>query len=240
MKKKILLLSTITIFAVSCIAYYGSSDGDSVDKTYKGEALEVKEAKVSVWSKYELTHGAVLLQPIVLQITKSPLLIEHVKQSDATVDVTPHAIDKPLAQAPVEATETPEVVSENKLSDETEKAPEVDKDELYMLSHLIYAEVGSDYISDKCKRYAGSVVLNRMKSDKFPDTMKGVIFQDGQYACTLIGTYYNEPSDRCVEIARELLTKGSAIPDNVVFQAEFKQGDGVYDKINGTYFCYID
>lgn len=120
-----------------------------------------------------------------------------------------------------------------------EVKPEVDPDELYMLSHLIYAEAGSEKCSDTTRYYVGSVVLNRMKSDLFKeDTMKGVIFAKGQYSCTWIGTYYNEPTERCIEIARDLLENGSVLPENVVFQAEFKQGDGVYEHIDNTYFCY--
>lgn len=116
---------------------------------------------------------------------------------------------------------------------------EVDPDELYMLSHLIYAEAGSSTCSDTTRYYVGSVVLNRVKNDWFKeDTIEEVIFADGQYACTWLGTYYNEPTERCVEIARDLLENGSVLPENVVFQAEFKQGDGVYDYMDNTYFCY--
>lgn len=126
------------------------------------------------------------------------------------------------------------------VNEEVIKEPEVDPDDLYALSHLIYAEAGSEGLcSDELRYCVGSVVLNRVKSEYYePDTIEGVIFQKGQYECTWLGTYYEEPTEKCVEIAKDLLINGSVLPDNVVFQAEFKQGDGVYDYIDGMYFCY--
>ena len=115
----------------------------------------------------------------------------------------------------------------------------VDENDLYALSHLIYAEAGSTRCTDEMRYYVGSVVLNRVKSDLFPPkTIEGIIFQKGQYECTWLGTYYNKPTDTCVKIAKDLLEKGSVLPDNVVYQAEHKQGDGVYAKLQNIYFCY--
>ena len=114
-------------------------------------------------------------------------------------------------------------------------------DELYALSHLIYGESGN------CSRdmmvSVGSVALNRVNDDRFPDTLEEVIFQPGQYACTWDGNYYLEPSEEAVDVAKELLENGSAIDSSVVWQAEFPQGSGTYDTIGspwGTvmYFCY--
>ena len=109
-------------------------------------------------------------------------------------------------------------------------------DELYMLSHLIMGESGG--ASDTCQLYVGSVVLNRIKSSKYPNTMKEVIFQKGQYACTWDGNYDKTPTDRCIKNAKYLLEHGSVLPDNVVYQASFKQGKGVHDIVDGQYFCY--
>lgn len=108
------------------------------------------------------------------------------------------------------------------------------------MAHLIYAEGGSEACSDKLRYYIGSVVLNRVNHWYYPDTIEGVIFDKGQYECTWIGTYYNEPSEKCWAIAQELLENGSVLPENVVFQASFEQGDGVYEYLDGTYFCYCN
>ena len=115
------------------------------------------------------------------------------------------------------------------------------EDDLYVLSHVITGE--AEGCSRDMKLSVGSVVLNRVSDDRFPDTIAEVVFQDGQYACTWDGNYYREPSQDTIDIAAELLEDGSAIDESVVWQAEFPQGQGVYDTIDspwGTtmYFCY--
>ena len=98
--------------------------------------------------------------------------------------------------------------------------------------------------SQNCSRqeqmYVGSVVLNRVHSSWFPkqNTIKQVATAKGQYACMRDGNAYKTPTETNKEVAMELLKNGSVLPENVVFQALFKQGNGVYCKINKTYFCY--
>ena len=120
---------------------------------------------------------------------------------------------------------------------------EVDEEELDLLAHLIFAEAGSDYLSDTMQQYVGSVVLNRIKSSYYPDNMHDVIYQKGQYSCTWNGMIDYEYNDRAYECAKFLLENGSQLPENVIFQAEFKQGDGVYEALpinskRTMYFCY--
>lgn len=123
------------------------------------------------------------------------------------------------------------------------ETPKYTDDEVEMLARVIYGEAGADWCSDEMQLYVGSVVLNRIKSPYFPDTMEEVIFQTHplQYACTLeSGNYWDTPTERCYLNAEKLLTEGSVLPENVIFQAEFTQGDGVYCKEQNMYFCYID
>ena len=111
-------------------------------------------------------------------------------------------------------------------------------DDLELLSHLISAEAGSDSCSYDLMLYTGSVVLNRIKHDSFPDDLYSVIHQPGQYACVNSGSINKKPTERACQAAEELLSSGSVLPDNVVFQAQFEQGDGVYIKEQNMYFCY--
>lgn len=114
----------------------------------------------------------------------------------------------------------------------------INEEELDLLAHLIFAEAGSDWCEDEMLYGVGSVVLNRMTSEYFPDTMYEVIYQKGQYACTWDGNIEKEPNERAYKIAEDLLRNGSVLPANVIFQAEFKQGDGVHSKVQNMYFCY--
>lgn len=119
---------------------------------------------------------------------------------------------------------------------------EIDSNDLYILSHIINAEAGDDNCSHEHRIAVGSVVLNRVADPDFPDTIHGVVFQEGQYAPTWDGSYEKIPSEDSIEVAKLLLEEGSQIPAECVYQAEFEQGSGTwkpFETIYGiTYICY--
>ena len=124
---------------------------------------------------------------------------------------------------------------------ETEAEKPYTEEDLYILSHIISAEAGN--CSEDMMLSVGSVVLNRVRDDRFPNTIEEVVFQQGQYSPTWNGAYYAEPTEAACEVAKTLLEEGPTIDPSVVWQAEFPQGQGVYDTIDspwGTtmYFCY--
>ena len=133
---------------------------------------------------------------------------------------------------------------------EIKKYPYVDdtradltEDDIELLARLITAEVGYatnydplDY--EQMCYLTGSVVINRINSSKFPNTLKDVIYQSGQYQCVDNGHISREYDDVAWEVAEELLVYGTTIDESVVFQSEFQQGSGIYLKIGNQYFCY--
>ena len=115
----------------------------------------------------------------------------------------------------------------------------INEESLFILSHIMGGECGADWCSDEMQIATGSVFLNRIESEYFPDDAKSVAFQSGQYACTKNGGgYWKEPTQRTVDNARYLLEHGSQLPDNVLFQSQFKQGDGVYKQVGNQFYCY--
>ena len=116
------------------------------------------------------------------------------------------------------------------------------EDDLYCLSHIINAEMGCESWEDKI--YTGSVVLNRVNGDPWwssgKRTIRAVVFRTHplQYAPIKNGTFYNTPSAESVRAAIYLLENGSQIPSNVVFQAEFRQGKGIWKRTKGAFYCY--
>ena len=117
--------------------------------------------------------------------------------------------------------------------------------DLDLLSRLIYAEAGCTWIPDWVQRMVGSVVLNRVESQYYPDTIREVIYQPGQYAPTWDGSLQKTPDARTIENARYLLEHGSICPEDVVGQNSIITGSGVYtsyyDQVLDTtiYFCYL-
>lgn len=124
------------------------------------------------------------------------------------------------------------------------------EEELEILAIIIYQEAGGDACSDDTRRKVGSVFLNRVNSPLFPDTFKEVATAERQYGTLYLtgikwpdrAAYAQEAHaiQRAYNIAEELLIHGSMLPDNVIWQSEFKQGDGVYCYQDGLYFCYSE
>lgn len=143
---------------------------------------------------------------------------------------------KDIAQEAIRARMMTEGVST--IEEDISNVIEVKSEKKYLLARLVYAETGSE--SDEHQQAVASVVLNRMNSDKFPDSIDEVIYQRNplQYACIEDGNIDKIPDERAIKNAYYIWDNGSILPDNVLYQAEFKQGSGVYKQIGNTYFCY--
>ena len=114
----------------------------------------------------------------------------------------------------------------------------VSNKDILSLARIIQAENGG-HLDDEALLLTGIVVLKRVKSKCYPDTIIGVISQKGQYSTYADGKFWNEPSNRSMRIAKKLLSTDIAhdYQDNLVFQAEFRQGRSVYKKLGYEYFC---
>lgn len=127
---------------------------------------------------------------------------------------------------------------------EADQRPKYTQEDLDLLSRVIYAEVGCTWIPDWVQRMVGSVVLNRVNSSYYPNTIKEVIYQPGQYSPTWDGSIYKTPDSRTIANAKYVLEHGSICPANVTGQNSIITGGGVYqsyhDSVLGTtvYFCY--
>lgn len=110
------------------------------------------------------------------------------------------------------------------------------EEDVEVLTRVLTGE--AQHCSDQEQRLVGSVVLNRVNHPEFPDTIKDVVFQKGQYSCVRDGNYYREPTEANRANAVWLLENGSILPDNVVYQSGGKQGSGVHLKTDVHYYCY--
>lgn len=87
-------------------------------------------------------------------------------------------------------------------------------EDLYWLSRIINAESGNQPLSGKIA--VGNVVLNRTKDSRFPNTVKGVVFQKSQFTPVSNGTVYHTPNAESV-IAAKLCLDGAVSLDNVLW-----------------------
>ena len=116
--------------------------------------------------------------------------------------------------------------------------------DLFLVSKIMTAEAGSYWLSDEWKMAVGEVLLNRVASPEFPNTVAECIYQSGQYY-PKNSSYFKKllPWERETRLAWRLLEGERHLGPSVVFQANFTQGGGTcksfYDKYLGwSYFCY--
>lgn len=95
--------------------------------------------------------------------------------------------------------------------------------DIRLLAALVYYEAGNQPYRGKVA--VASVVVNRMKSSKFPNTLRGVIYQSGQFTPAMNGMvdylYYSgkKIQSECVKAAKEVLTKGSQLKGYYYFNS---------------------
>ena len=90
-------------------------------------------------------------------------------------------------------------------------------DEVYWLSRIISAEAkGEPFLGQIA---VGNVVLNRVRSSAYPNTIYGVIFDrkyGTQFSPVSFGTIYNPPTESAV-IAAKICLEGYSLSDSALF-----------------------
>lgn len=126
----------------------------------------------------------------------------------------------------------------NLLESESELELEPDLEEGYseevdLLARLIHCEAG---ICDNYEKYfVGTVVMNRIDSSDFPNTLNEVIYQDGQYGC-IDKLYEEEPTSDEYEIAKDIWNGTRTLPMNVLFQTGYETVGEIYIRTQWHYY----
>lgn len=79
----------------------------------------------------------------------------------------------------------------------------VNNSDLNLLAHLIYAEARGEPYSGQVG--VGAVVLNRVKSSKFPNSVAGVIYQPGAFDVVSDGQINYAPNTTAINAARDAM-----------------------------------
>ena len=123
------------------------------------------------------------------------------------------------------------------LSEREAKESVIDQQELLLLAKTIHAEAADNNYTDRC--YVGAVVMNRVDSGIWGNSVRSVVTARGQYACYGNKKLNRYPPEECIQIAKELmLGERYGMPPNVIFQAQFRQGKGVVATVGVHYYCY--
>lgn len=113
------------------------------------------------------------------------------------------------------------------------------EEELYWMSRIISAESRGEPLLGKLA--VGTVVLNRVRSDEFPDTVYDVIFDREwgvQFTPVANGTVYDEPTQESVLAAKLVLDGARAAGDSLYFIAP-ELTDNHWTMENRTYVTTI-
>lgn len=114
-----------------------------------------------------------------------------------------------------------------------------DAEELYWLSRIISAESGGESLEGRIA--VGNVVLNRVASSGFPDTVRQVVFdrKDAvQFEPVSNGTVYNTPTDGSVAAAKLALDGVSVVGKSLYFYAP-ALSQGLWINGNRTYYTTV-
>ena len=110
------------------------------------------------------------------------------------------------------------------------------KDKLFWLSRVIYAESGNQSL--KGKMAVGNVIMNRVKSRKFPNTIKGVLAQKNQFSTYQGGTLANRKPNQSSVIAAKLVLDGAVVAETRGAMYFDSRVDS-WSSRNRTYMCKL-
>ena len=122
---------------------------------------------------------------------------------------------------------------------------EHDAMDYFWLSRIIHAESGGEALEGQIA--VGNVVLNRVASGDFPDSVPEVIFDDQhgvQFEPVANGTVLNEPTELSLEAARRALAGENTVGDALYFfapalsQGSWIDASRVYQQTIGCHRFY--
>ena len=108
-------------------------------------------------------------------------------------------------------------------------------EERQLLARLIWAEARGE--CEEGQQAVAEVVLNRMASENFGNTLKGVIYAEGQFR-SVSCLEDAEPYQAQYEAIERAIYGPYVLPEDVVHFATFRTNNNVWGQIGGHIFCY--
>ena len=201
--------------------------------------------------------GAMVWPIILIAIAVAGTIETRCESVQITDKATPEAVPPAVVEPEQDVFETemevviiedPELVKVVEPVEPAETEPSYTAEDLEALALAIYQEAGSDKCSDETRLMVGTVVLNRVADERFPDSIEEVLLQERQYGrLHWTGLVWPErakyPSEahaveRAYNLAEDLLIGAvvDVLPADVVFQSEYIQGE-IVAVSDGFFFC---
>lgn len=190
-------------------------------------------------------------------LTFCPTKVEGISIREININCTSSSAKVSTASQVEEILDIYEAVHQTAKKEEKQKTKKkkkkssYSKEDLALLARLINAENGTElpneWMTNALELYTGQVVLNRLKRQyRGAKTLEQVVYCPGQYTSTENSCWDNPVTKRSKKNAKVLLQGTSysekfhiaKMPDNVIYQAAYPQGSGIWLELNGVYFCY--
>lgn len=196
--------------------YYGYVYADciSVENELKEAVTPEEEADAQNTADTKQTQEAESSAQVQEQTAQSSQKQTDNSNEQTSVTQTQETQETQPAQTEAPATEAPETEAP-----ETEASSNASSDDAYLLACLVYCEAGNQ--SYEGQLAVANIVLNRVNSSLFPNSISEVIYQSGQfgpvYNGSLSNTLANGPSSACIQAANDALAGNNNIGNLLFF-----------------------
>ena len=176
------LVTLLTVFAIS------SANAAVIKVGSTGETVKTIQTKLKRWGYYT---GAV--DGIFGAKTKSAVQYFQRKNGLTADGIVGAATAKAMGITLSGTTSSSGTTTANKLSNS----------DLYLLSCCVYGEARGESYTGKVA--VAAVILNRVRSSSFPNSISGVIYQSGAFTCVSDGQINLGTNDECTRAAQDAL-----------------------------------
>ena len=190
-------------------------------------------------------HMVMLAQAVVLSVSLVVLLTLVLIRALANNTQAPtHELPAPvystaellarLAVAPAVAAHEPQTPEPPPATEPEPRYETITEDERELLARVVYAESNTESLEGQIA--VAQVVLNRVRSESFPDTVSEVIYQERQFSTAPIldSVTPTENNYEAVDLAFEL----EVVPYDVLYFSRGAENDRVWGRIGAHVFCY--
>ena len=124
------------------------------------------------------------------------------------------------------------------------------EEEIYLLAQCVEAEAGDYQSHSRSQQYVTKVILNRVHSDKFPNSIREVIYESRegvpQFSVAYDGAIDREVSKETLYNVYKVLMHGTDLPEYVCYFYSTSVTDNwvnslpIFNSVEGTVFAYSE
>jgi N-acetylmuramoyl-L-alanine amidase len=184
-------LLIIIITVVTCILYATTADGAVVKVGSTGSTVRTIQTKLKRWGYYTGTVDGIFG-------SKTKAAVQYFQRTNGlTADgIVGNATAKALGM-------TISTSGSNSGSSSSSSSGSMSSSDLYLMSCCIYGEARGESYTGKVA--VAAVILNRVDSSLFPNSVSGVIYQAGAFTCVSDGQINLGTNDECTRAAQDAL-----------------------------------